>query len=155
MMSGVLTTPGAVEALKADPELRYRAVEETLRWAPPVALLPRITARDVEIRRTHIPAGSMTLLGIAAANRDPSRYEDPDRWIVGRRPNKHISFAFGEHFCLGAYIARGEMRAALDAILDRLPNLELIEEPVFWGASIRGPHAVRVSFDPAEPLGHP
>ncbi|MBX7434586.1 cytochrome P450 [Mycobacterium sp. Y57] len=151
MMSAILTTPGALEALSADPELRHRAVEETLRWAPPVALVPRITARDIEIRGVGIPADSLCLLGIAAANRDPSRFREPASWILDRRPNKHISFSFGEHFCLGAHIARGEMRSALDAILDRLPGLRLVEEPTYWGASIRGPDALRVTFDPSEP----
>ena len=153
MMAAVLSTPGAVDRLIAEPDLRYWAVEETLRWTPPVSLLPRIVTRDVELRGTAIPAGSMTMLGIIAANRDPRRFDDPDRWIVDRQPNKHIAFTFGEHFCLGAHLARAEMRAALDALLERLPNMCLVEEPRFWGASVRGPDAVRVKYDPTPPIG--
>jgi cytochrome P450 len=150
MMTAVLSTPGALDALREDPELRYWAVEETLRWAPPVAVLPRITTRDIEIQGTTIPGGSMAMLAIVGANRDPRRFDDPDSWLVDRRPNKHIAFTFGEHFCLGAHIARAEMRAALDALLDRLPNLRLVNEPKFMGASVRGPDAVRISFDPTD-----
>ncbi len=153
MMAAVLGTPGAADKLIANPDLRYWAVEETLRWTPPVSLLPRIVTRDVELRGTTIPAGSMTMLGIIAANRDPRRFDHPDRWIVDRQPNKHIAFTFGEHFCLGAHLARAEMRAALDALLDRLPNMRLVEEPRFWGASVRGPDAVRVEYDPTPPIG--
>lgn len=153
MMAAVLGTPGAAETLIAKPELRYWAVEETLRWTPPVSLLPRIVTREIELRGTTIPAGSMTMLGIMGANRDPRRFEDPDRWIVDRQPNKHIAFTFGEHFCLGAHLARAEMLTALDALLERLPNMRLVEEPRYWGASVRGPNAVHVEFDPTPPVG--
>jgi cytochrome P450 len=153
MMAAVLGTPGAADRLIAEPNLRYWAVEETLRWTPPVSLLPRIVTRDVELRGTTIPAGSMTMLGIIAANRDSRRFDDPDQWIVDRQPNKHIAFTFGEHFCLGAHLARAEMRAALDALLERLPNMRLVEEPRYWGASVRGPDAVRVEYDPTPPVG--
>ncbi len=147
MMAAVLSTPGALETLAAHPEMRAAAVEETLRWAPPVAMLPRITAQDIDIRGTRIPAGSMTLLAIVAANRDPQRFGDPDCWRLDRRPANHITFGFGEHFCLGVHLARAEMRAALDALIDRLPGLHLSEPPRFHGAAIRGPGAVRVAFE--------
>lgn len=149
MLTAVLSTPGAIDKLQAEPELRYWAVEETLRWGPPVALQPRLTVKDVEVRGTKIPAGSMTLLAIAAANRDPDRFPEPDRWLPERQPTQHLSFSVGEHFCLGSHLARAELRVALDVLLDRLPGLELTRPPRFWGAAIRGPDAVQVAFEPS------
>lgn len=151
MMAAVLSTPGAAERLRDDAESRYWAVEETLRWAPPVSLLPRVTARDADIRGVRIPAGSLTLLAIASANRDATRFPDPDRWDLDRRSTQHLTFSVGEHFCLGSHLARAEMLTALEVLLDRLPGVRLTEQPRYWGASIRGPEAVHVAFQPSAP----
>lgn len=152
MMTAILSTPGALDELRARPEMRMWAIEETLRWGPPVALQPRITVKDTEVRGVSIPAGSMTMLAIGAANRDPERFPEPDRWILDRRPTQHLSFSVGEHFCLGSHLARAELLAALDVLLERLPDLRLTGEPRFWGAAVRGPDAVPVSFTPT-PMG--
>jgi cytochrome P450 len=148
MMAAVLSTPGAASRLLAHPEDREWAVEETLRWEPPTPGIPRITVRDTELSGVKIPAGSLTVLQLAAANREPGRFGevDPDVWDPGRRPVGHISFSVGEHFCLGAHLARAELRIALEVLLERLPRLRLVEEPVFVGAAIRGPRSVRVAW---------
>ncbi|WP_123027915.1 cytochrome P450 [Mycolicibacterium stellerae] len=151
MLVAMLSTVGAVDELTHKPEMRHWAVEETLRWGPPVALQPRLTIRDIEVCGTTIPAGSLTMLAIAAANRDPARFPEPDRWILERRPTQHLSFSVGEHFCLGSHLARAELLAALGVLLERLPGLRLTGSPRFWGAAVRGPDAVQVEFEPTAP----
>lgn len=139
---------GAVDRLKARPEERVWAVEETLRWEPPTPGIPRMTVRDTELSGVKIPAGSMTVLNLAAANREPGRFgaTDPDLWCVDRRPQGHIAFGVGEHVCLGVHLARAELRVALEVLLERLPNLRLREEPVFVGAAIRGPRELKIAW---------
>lgn len=148
MMAAVLSTPGAAERLRTSPEERVWAVEESLRWEPPTPGIPRVTVRDTELCGVKIPAGSMTLLNLAAANRERGRFgdTDPDVWSLDRRPQGHIAFGIGEHFCLGVHLARAELRIALEVLLDRLPNLRLLEEPVFIGAAIRGPRRLRLAW---------
>jgi cytochrome P450 len=148
MMAAVLSTPGVPERLRVSSEEREWAVEETLRWEPPTPGIPRITVRDSELSGVEIPAGSMTILNLAAANREPGRFgdTDPDVWSLDRRPVGHLAFSIGEHFCLGAHLARAELRVALDVLLSRLPNLRLVEDPVFVGAAIRGPRRLCVTW---------
>jgi cytochrome P450 len=148
LMAAVLSTPGAAERVMDDPEEREWAIEETLRWEPPTPGIPRITVRDTELSGVKIPAGSMTILNLAAANREPGRFgdEDPDIWSLDRRSADHLAFSVGEHFCLGAHLARGELRVALDVLLNRLPNLRLAEDPVYVGAAIRGPRTLRLAW---------
>ncbi|KBZ57133.1 hypothetical protein K875_05651 [Mycobacterium [tuberculosis] TKK-01-0051] len=147
MMAAVLSTGGAAERLNDDAELRYWALEETLRWAPPVPLHATLTVRDVDIRGTHIPAGSMVMLSILSANRDTTRFPEPDRWDLDRRPTQHLTFRTPEHFSPGSHLTRAQMLIALEVLLARLPNLQLIEQPSYGGILIRGPKALRVSFD--------
>ncbi len=149
MMTAVLGTPGVVEAAKADPSLIPGIVEEALRWGSPVVMQSRMTVRDTEVCGLAIPSGSFALLAIGAANRDPDHFDQPDEFIFDRNPSDQLAFSFGEHFCLGAHLARAEMVAALTVMLERLPNLRLEEEVRFIGCSVRGPETVRVSFDPS------
>lgn len=151
MMTIILRTPGASEDLRSDEGLRRWAVEEALRCVSSVAMQPRVVVKDTELSGVAIPKGSLATLAIAAANRDPSHFEDPDRFWLERRPTDHLAFSFGQHFCLGAHLARAEMLAALSVLLDRLPNLRLSEEPRYMGGAIRGPNAVSVRFDITAP----
>lgn len=146
MMAAILAQPDAKQRLLEDPGMRYWAVEETLRWEAPTPLIPRLTKKDVEVAGVHIPAHSLAILGIGPANRTPGRYgdTDPAEWDLDRKPEGHLAFSIGEHFCLGANIARSELQVALDVLLDELPGMELAEEPVFAGAAIRGPASVKV-----------
>lgn len=149
MLTGLLTHPDELAELRADPHRSGGAVEETLRWEGPTALLPRITAVDAVFGGVEIPAGSVVLLGITAANRDPAVFPDPDRFDLDRDNQHHVAFGFGNHFCLGAHLARAEMRVGLEVLLERLDDLRLEREPRMLGAVLRGPDAVEVRFRPA------
>ena len=151
LLVAVLSTPGALERTQGSAQERAWAVEETLRWEPPTPGIPRVTRRDTEVAGVTIPAGSLTILSLAAANREPGRFGpfDPERWVLDRRPVGHIAFSVGEHFCLGAHLARAELRIGLEVLLERLPGLRLVESPVFLGAAVRGPKSVCVAWDAA------
>jgi cytochrome P450 len=127
------------ERVVAEPALIDRAVEESLRFDPPVLGLFRTTTRDVTVRGVDIPRGAKVMLHYAAGNRDPAAFEDPDRFSLDRPPRKHLSFAIGVHVCIGAEMARLEARTALRALTTRFPDLRLIDrgeriKPFFlWG----------------------
>jgi cytochrome P450 len=86
-------------------------------------------------------------LALPVANRDPDVFPEPDRWNLDRRPRNHIAFGLGRHFCLGAFLARGELQVALEVLLRRLPNLRLLEEPRVMGVVLRGPKTLRIAWD--------
>jgi len=147
MLAAVLSSPGAKERLIDQPELRQKAVEETLRWEPPTPLIPRLTRRDIELSGVCIPANSLTVLALGAANREPGRFgeRDPAVWDLDRVCDGHLAFSYGQHMCLGIHIARAELKVALDVMLEVLPAMELVEAPVFAGSAIRGPRSVMVA----------
>lgn len=149
MLTGLLTHPDQLDIVRDDPDRCADAVEETLRWEGPTALLPRITAVDSSFAGADIPGGSVVLLGITAANRDPSVFDDPDRFDLDRDNSQNVAFGFGTHFCLGAHLARAEMLVALDVLVERLADLRLVREPRMLGAVLRGPDAVEVTFTAA------
>jgi cytochrome P450 len=101
------------------------AIEEFLRWTSPVTHIMRTATRDLEIRGRKIRAGERVLLWNAAANRDPEQFAEPDRFDVARTPNDHVAFGHGEHFCLGANLARLEMRVIFEEVSRRMPDIEL------------------------------
>jgi cytochrome P450 len=103
----------------------HDAVEECLRYDGPVPATVKIAAREVSWHGRTIRRGDMVIPFIAAANRDPRQFPDPDRLDVRRRPERHVAFAWGIHFCLGAWLARLEARLVLDAIFRKLPELRL------------------------------
>ncbi len=148
LLHALLTHPDVLERVRKDPELRPAAIEELLRWNGPVGVLPRITAHDVNLHGKTIEAGQYMIMAIASANRDPRVFERPADFNIDRRENHHIAFGFGVHFCLGAHLARAELRVALDAILERLQDLQLIAEPTFCGSVLRGPDCLPVTFTP-------
>jgi cytochrome P450 len=149
-MIALLAHPDQLERLRAEPRLVPNAVEETLRFDPPVQALPRLVLREVEIGGEKIPAGATAMLLIAAAHRDPERFPDPDRFDVTRDTTGHLGFGFGIHFCLGAHLARLESRCMLEAILGRMKSLRLAGEiertphPI-----LRGPATLPLDFEPA------
>jgi cytochrome P450 len=147
LVHGLLTHPDAMERVLADPKDRPAAVDEAVRWECPTSLLPRLCPVDAEFRGEKIPAGSPVLLGISPANRDPAVFDDPDRFDIARDTRAHVGFGHGRHFCLGSHLARAEMTAALDVLLERLPNLRLAGETRMLGAILRGPDALPVAFD--------
>lgn len=114
------------ERVVADPSLADAAVEESLRFDPPVLGLYRNTTCPVELHGTTIPQGSKVLMHYAAANRDPRAWADPDVFSLDRPYQRHLSFGLGTHFCLGAPLARLEARTALQVLVQRCPNLQLL-----------------------------
>ena len=116
--------------LLADPSLMGTAVEEVLRYESSNQLGNRRVAEDTEIGGVPAPAGTLVTLCIGAANRDPARFEEPERFDVGRQPNRHLAFAGGAHMCVGMNLARMEGRIALAAFLARFPDYALTEAPV-------------------------
>jgi cytochrome P450 len=128
LVVALLRNPDQVAALRDDPELIPNAIEESLRYDAPVQMLFRQATRDVELAGTLIPADSMVIPLFSSANRDESKYPDPDRFDIKRDTQGHVAFGHGIHFCLGAPLARLEGRIALEALLPLLPHLELVDE---------------------------
>jgi cytochrome P450 len=121
----LLEHPAELARLRADPALLPTAIEEILRWTSPVLHMARIATRDVELRGQQIRAGQKVLLWYPSANRDEEVFPAADRFDIGRTPNDHIAFGLGEHFCLGAGLARLELRVMFETLLARLPDLAL------------------------------
>jgi cytochrome P450 family 142 subfamily A polypeptide 1 len=115
--------PDQRRLLRDDPARIPRAVEEMLRWVTPIQNMNRTATRDVELRGRTIRAGDKLLLLYPSANRDESVFTDPFRFDVGRDPNPHLAFGFGAHFCLGASLARLELRVLFEELLAGLPPL--------------------------------
>jgi cytochrome P450 family 142 subfamily A polypeptide 1 len=121
----LLMNPEQRAALARDPTGIPTAVEEMLRWVSPIQNMARTASRDVELRGQHIRAGDKVLLLYPSANRDAAVFQDPFRFDVRRTPNEHVAFGIGAHFCLGANLARLELRVMIEEVLRRLPGLEL------------------------------
>lgn len=134
----LLENPDQLELVRADPSLSGKAVEEVLRVEGAIKVLHRWVVEDLELRGRRIRAGERVLLLPAAANRDPERFDEPDRFDITRSPNPHLAFGKGVHACIGAMLARIEMRVALAAIAQRLPGLRFAEHagPRRWAPSL-------------------
>ena len=125
-MYQLLLHPEARAALARDPTAIPTAVEEMLRWVSPIQNMARTAARDVTLRGQRIRAGEKVLLLYPSANRDAAVFADPFRFDAARTPNEHLAFGTGAHFCLGANLARLELRVFFEEALRRLPGLELV-----------------------------
>lgn len=137
-MLALLRHPEQWEALKADPDgLAGSATEEALRYDPPVPLSYRIAAATVTLRDRRIDPGQRVVWAMAAANRDPEVFPEPDRFDISRSPNPHLSFGAGVHFCLGHHLARIEGQEVFKALAQRLPGLRLATDRVEH-ARVRG-----------------
>jgi len=145
----LLRHPEQRQKLHADPSLLAGAIEEGLRYEPPLFMQGRILSQDTELHGHTLKKGQMVLLSLAAANRDPAVFADPECFDITRRENPHLSFAVGPHHCLGANLARLEANLALGTLLRRLPALRLEQE----AADLKPPNlmmhqlqSLRVSF---------
>jgi len=147
---GLLTHPAQLDEVRADRTALALAIEETLRWESPVQYVSREPVEAVEIGGYPIPAGDLLMIAIGSANRDETRFADPDRFDLHRNTDDHVAFGFGQHFCAGSHLARAEARIALNALLDRLPNLRLDtnEGCGVVGLAFRSPDRLPVRFDP-------
>ncbi|MFI7288262.1 cytochrome P450 [Streptomyces anulatus] len=125
----LLTNPGQLDALRADPDLAGPAAEELLRYLSVADPLLRSALEDVEVEGELIRAGETVTVSVQAANRDPRRFPEPDRLDIRRRATGHLSFGHGPHQCLGQQLARVEMAVALPALLARFPDLRLAVPP--------------------------
>jgi cytochrome P450 PksS len=121
----LLSHPDQQRALRDDPPLIGPAVEELLRFDPSVAFMHRMATADLEVGGRVIREGQLVLLGIAAANRDPEVFPDPDRLAIRLAGKPHVAFASGAHACLGMGLARLELEVALLPLLRRFPDLRL------------------------------
>ncbi len=132
----LLAHPAELERVRADPALVPNAVEESLRLEPAAATIDRYATRDVEFGGAPIRRGDLVTISIAAANRDPAVFPDPDRFDVGRENARlHLAFAHGPHVCIGMHLARLEAQTAVARVLERLPDLRMLDPE---GAAPRG-----------------
>lgn len=130
MLHAFARNPDQWLALRADPSLAKRAFEESLRWDSTVQTFSRTTSRDVEIAGANIPEGSKVLLFLAAANRDPRKWDAPERFDIGRNASGHVGFEFGIHQCLGQMFARIGAEAVLAAMIPRIAAIRATGDPV-------------------------
>ena len=144
----LLRHPEQLERLRREPALIGDAVEEILRYDAPTGAQVRVALEDVSLHGRTIRRGDRVFVMLNAANRDPARFEEPDRLWIGRPDAGHIAFGHGIHFCVGAPLARLEGEAAIGAIVRRLPELALAGEPLDWLPSLvfRGVRALPVRF---------
>ncbi len=138
-------TPGALERLREDRSLLPTAVDEILRFDTPAQMFERWVLEDVELHGVKIPRGAELGLLFGSANRDPEAFDRPDVLDLAREPNPHLTFGAGIHFCLGAPLGRQELQISFGTVLERFPNLELVQEPAWKpGYVIRGLTELRV-----------
>jgi cytochrome P450 len=130
--------PAEWEKLRANPELLPDAAEEILRWASPISHFTRVATEDCEIRGVPIAAGDQLALFFGSANRDEDVFDDPFAFRVDRRPNPHLAFGFGEHFCLGAHLARVEIETIFRHLLARFESFELAGEVERLKSAVNG-----------------
>jgi unspecific monooxygenase len=144
--------PAALASLRAEPGLVPTAVEELLRYDTPAPMFERWVLEEVEIHGIAIPRGEELALLFASANRDGAAFANADGLVLDRSPNPHLSFGAGIHYCLGAPLARLEMAILFRAILERMPNLELVAEPAWKPRFVlRGLQSLPVRVGPGQP----
>ncbi len=144
--------PEARQALVDDPRLLPKALEEILRFTPPIMAMRRTATRDTELGGTAIGKGQKVVMYYGAANRDPAVFEDPDTFDITRKLNPHMTFGGGRHHCLGAHLARLELTTMFGAMIRRMPDMQLAG-PVDWpelgeAPMVGGPAGVPVRFTP-------
>jgi len=133
-----IDNPGEWQKLAADPAVVETAIEETVRWVTPVIQFTRTATRDMELRGRRIREGESVCLFYASGNRDEEIFDEPFRFKADRNPNDHIGFGRGEHVCLGAHLARLEIRTMYQQLRERLVSIERTGSPVRARSSFVG-----------------
>ena len=154
LLLGLLTHPDQLKAVYDDRSLIPQAIEEGLRWEPPLIGFGREATVDTEIEGVPIAAGTMVNLVIAAADHDPSRWDHPEEFDIFRPQLPHLAFGSGNHVCLGIHFARMELRVAMERIFERLPDLRLdpsVEDVYIGGLGARSPDVLPVLFGTENP----
>jgi cytochrome P450 len=149
LLYGLLTNTPQLDALRADRDLMPQAIEEGLRWEPPLLTIMRTATRDTVVEGVEIKAGATIVVNMGSANHDEKYWENPDEFDLFRPARQHLAFAFGPHMCLGLHLARMETRVVVGRLLDRLPDLRLdpeAEQPYITGMTFRAPNALPVTF---------
>ncbi|HVX22423.1 MAG TPA: cytochrome P450 [Acidimicrobiales bacterium] len=149
VLYALLTHPDQMAAVRADRTLVPVALEEAIRWEPPVTAILRRATTDTRIGDVAVPAGADVVLLLADANRDPRRYRHPERFDLSRPERQHVGFGAGAHGCLGMHLARLEARVAVNTLLDRLPDLRLDPDraaPAMQGSAFRSPDRLPVLY---------
>ena len=153
LLYGLLTNPDQLRSVREDRSLLPDAFEETIRWEPPVTVILRRAMADTELAGVPVTAGADVGLLLGSANRDERKYEHPDRFDLFRESRQSLGFGFGVHVCLGMHLARMETRVAVNALLDRMPDLALDPAPDqdlhIKGMAFRSPIALPVAFTPS------
>ncbi len=146
-MKALLEHRDQFDRIVADPSLVPAAIEELLRYDGPVHLTGRIATQELEIGGRRFQPGEQVVVLLAAANRDPERFDDPDRLDVGRADNHHLTFSHGIHYCLGASLARVEGQVAIGSLVRRFPDMQLVtDEPKYRDHFVlRGLRELRVA----------
>ena len=158
LLHHLLANPAAFDAIRDDPELLTGAIEESLRLEPAAAVIDRYATRDLKIGGVTIPCGDLVILSIAAANRDPLQFPNPDNFDPARPNAKlHTTFATGPHVCLGMHLARLEAQAAVRFLLERLPDLRAdpTRPSAPRGLVFRKPPTVWAVYATGRPMGVP
>ena len=145
LLFALLSDPAQLEAIRADRSLLPQAIEEAVRWDPPLLTITRVATRDTELGGVQIPQGSSVMPMLGSANRQDDRWPDPDEFDIYRQAKGHLGWGHGVHVCLGMHLARLEMRTAINLLLDRLPNLRMDpdgDDPHIRGQVFRSPSPV-------------
>jgi cholest-4-en-3-one 26-monooxygenase len=147
--------PEAIQRLRDNPELWDTAVEEMLRWGTSIHNFRRTATKDTEIRGVPIAAGDKVVLYYASANRDADQFANPHTFDITRSPNEHVTFGGGGvHYCLGANLARAEIKATMRQVVERMPDIELAGSPNRLHSDfVNGIKTMPVKFTPSKPLG--
>ena len=149
-MLALLRNPQALSHLRSQPAILESAIEELLRYDPPIQYTARIAPADTEMAGKTIKKGAAVMAVMAAANRDPARFLNADRLDLARQDNRHLSFGWAAHYCFGAPLARMEGQIAFRVLLDRLDNIQLASNSLTWrgNTGLRGLAALPITFTP-------
>jgi cytochrome P450 len=128
-LQALIENPDELARLRRDPAVLPTTVDEMIRWVSPVKHFMRTATADYELGGRKIAAGDWLMLSYVSANRDEAVFEEPFRFDIGRKPNRHLAFGFGVHFCLGAQLARNELRALFSELAPRLEHVEFDGPP--------------------------